>query len=141
MNDVIDSQPAGSPRRTFLRGAGLAGAGVATAGILGAPAAEASRPRRGGYLWLAGDHHLHSQYSNDAMYRVDDQVQRAIDHGLDWMVITDHGNTAFSSYSVPMVAADVQAARRANAAGNLGVPGHGVERAGRRARHVDARAR
>ncbi|MFB6718975.1 PHP domain-containing protein [Kribbella sp. NPDC056345] len=89
---------------------------MAVAATLGATAAAATpetRPRRGGYLWLAGDHHLHSQYSNDAMFRVDDQVQRAIEHGLDWMVITDHGNTAFSSYSVPMLAADVAAARKA----------------------------
>ncbi len=118
---MTDAPPTGSPRRSFLRDAGLTGAGVAAATVLGAqPAAAhrrprrgADRPRRGGYLWLAGDHHLHSQYSNDAMFRVDDQVQRAIDHGLDWMVITDHGNTAFSSYSVPMLAADVRAARKA----------------------------
>ncbi len=117
MTDVTRPHSTGSPRRSFLRGAGLTGAGVAAATVLGAPAATASgtdRPRRGGYLWLAGDHHLHSQYSNDAMFRVDDQVQRAIEHGLDWMVITDHGNTAFSSYSVPMLAADVAAARKAN---------------------------
>ncbi|MFC9689143.1 PHP domain-containing protein [Kribbella sp. NPDC056951] len=120
MTDSTDSRAAtGSPRRTFLRGAGLTSAGVAAASLLGTPAEAAPReaghrPRRGGYVWLAGDHHLHSQYSNDAMFRVDDQVQRAIDHGLDWMVITDHGNAAFSSYSVPMLAADVREARKAN---------------------------
>ncbi|WP_433003959.1 PHP domain-containing protein [Kribbella sp. CA-294648] len=129
MNDQIDPHGAtstavssGSTRRRFLRGAGLTSAGVAAAGMLTTPAAASPEParwpgrrRRGGYLWLAGDHHLHSQYSNDAMFRVDDQVQRAIDHGLDWMVITDHGNTAFSSYGVPMLAADVRAARQAKA--------------------------
>ncbi|MFC0623103.1 PHP domain-containing protein [Kribbella deserti] len=144
MSEQTNSIKAGSPRRSFLRGAGLTGAGVAAAvlgspSVAAAPAAAAApasaaapaaaaapvagsataeagqrRSRRGGYLWLAGDHHLHSQYSNDAMFRVDDQVQRAIGHGLDWMVITDHGNTAFSSYGVPMLAADVRAARNAN---------------------------
>lgn len=122
MSDVIDPHSPGAPRRSFLRGAGLTTAGVAATAMLGTSAVATpetsrshGRPRLGGYLWLAGDHHLHSQYSNDAMFRVDDQVQRAIDHGLDWMVITDHGNTAFSSYGVPMLAADVRAARKANA--------------------------
>ncbi|KAB2347534.1 PHP domain-containing protein, partial [Actinomadura rudentiformis] len=67
--------------------------------------------RRGGYLWLAGDHHLHSQYSNDAMFRVADQVRRGLAHGLDWLAITDHGNVPFVTHSVERVNADIRAAR------------------------------
>ena len=65
----------GTGRRGFLVGAGLAGASTV---LGGAPRPRPSDVRRaGGYLWLAGDHHIHSQYSNDAMYPVATQVQRA----------------------------------------------------------------
>ena len=80
-------------RRGFLRGAGLASAGVL--GGVSVPArAETERSRRGprpsgDLVWLAGDHHLHSQYSNDAMFRIEDQARRAVAGGLDWIVITD----------------------------------------------------
>src|SRR4051812_45499427 len=72
-------------RRTMLRGAGLLGAGAAAASVLAAPGAAAAaaqkaatgstQSRQGGYLWLAGDHHIHTQYSPDAMYRVIDHVR------------------------------------------------------------------
>lgn len=69
-------------RRGFLRGAGLASAGV-LGGVAGPARAEAAGrgrgPRPSGDLvWLAGDHHLHSQYSNDAMFRIEDQARRAV---------------------------------------------------------------
>jgi hypothetical protein len=104
---------ASSGRRGFLLGTGLAGAGA----VLGTgTAAAASSPRRreprGGYLWLAGDHHIHTQYSNDAMYPVATQVERAATHGLDWLVITDHGNVPFATHSVAPLMADIAAARR-----------------------------
>ncbi|PBC69804.1 PHP domain-containing protein [Streptomyces sp. TLI_235] len=66
---------------------------------------------RGGFVWLAGDHHLHSLYSNDAMYPVADQVRRGMAHGLDWLAITDHGNAAFAAHSVEDRYADLRAAR------------------------------
>ena len=98
-------------RRGFLIGAGLAGAGTVLGGL---PAAAGSRGRepRDGYLWLAGDHHIHTQYSNDAMYPVATQVQRAADNGLSWMTVTDHGNVPFATHSVPSLVADIAAARR-----------------------------
>jgi hypothetical protein len=98
-------------RRGFLIGTGLAGVGAV---LGGAPAvAENSRQEgRDGYLWLAGDHHIHTQYSNDAMYPVATQVQRAAASGLSWMTITDHGNVPFATYSVPPLVADIAAARR-----------------------------
>ncbi|ANZ41176.1 histidinol-phosphatase [Lentzea guizhouensis] len=94
-------------RRGFLIGTGLV-AGAA----LGSTPAVADAQRRGGYLWLAGDHHVHSQYSNDAMYPVATQVERAARHGLSWLTITDHGNVPFATYSIPPLLADITAARR-----------------------------
>lgn len=101
-------------RRGFLVGTGLAGAGA----VLGdaTPAAASGRhggsKPRDGYLWLAGDHHIHSQYSNDAMYPVATQAERALRHGLDWITITDHGNVPFATHSVRPLVADIAAARK-----------------------------
>ncbi|MEJ2857917.1 MULTISPECIES: PHP domain-containing protein [unclassified Saccharothrix] len=96
---------AGTDRRGFLIGTGLAAGAV-----LGGSPAQAER--RDGLLWLAGDHHIHSQYSNDAMYPVATQVERAARHGLSWLTITDHGNVPFATYSVPPLVSDIAAARR-----------------------------
>jgi len=108
-------------RRGFLRGAGLLGAGIAGASVLGgAPALadeavhglpQARRNPRHGFAWLAGDHHIHTQHSSDAMYRVADQVQHASAYGLDWMVITDHGSVAHAKIGVDKVNPDIVAAR------------------------------
>ena len=88
-----------------------------------------------GYLWLAGDHHIHTQYSSDAQYRVVDQVQHASAYGLDWMVITDHGSVAHAKIGVDKVNPDIVAARERVRRGHPGLPGPGVEHPGRRARH------
>ncbi len=108
-------------RRGFLRGAGLLGAGIAGASVLGgAPALadeavhgrpQARRNPRRGFAWLAGDHHIHTQHSSDALYRVADQVQHAAAYGLDWMVITDHGSVAHAKIGVDKVNPDIVAAR------------------------------
>ena len=82
---VPDSElePGQLRRRGFLRGAGLLGAGLATASLLPSSPALADeavsghrsrRAPRQGFSWLAGDHHIHTQSSNDAMYRVADQA-------------------------------------------------------------------
>ncbi|WP_335987591.1 hypothetical protein [Glycomyces sp. MUSA5-2] len=55
---MTKQHPEGTDRRGFLRGAGLLGTAAAAA----AATPAAARERRGGYLWLAGDHHLHSPY-------------------------------------------------------------------------------
>lgn len=106
-------------RRGFLRSAGLLGAG-ATASVLASgaePAAAAAssqqRVRRGGYLWLAGDHHIHTQFSPDGLYRVVDHVQHANAFGLGWMVITDHGSNQHAKIGVERVNPEIVAARRA----------------------------
>ncbi len=115
----LDPQQIG--RRGFLRGAGLLGAGLAGASVLSAAGATAAAAdgrdgggrRDGDYLWLAGDHHIHTQYSPDAQYRVIDQVQHAHAYGLDWMVITDHGSAQHAKIGVEKVNPDIVAARDA----------------------------
>lgn len=105
-------------RRNFLRAAGLLGAGAAGMSIFSGSAAAAgpsqeSGPRIGGYRWLSGDHHIHTQYSPDGQYRVIDHVQHANAFGLDWMVITDHGSAQHAKIGVEKVNPDIVAARSA----------------------------
>ena len=119
-DDALD--PGSLGRRGFLRSAGLLGAGVATVGVMGANGVFAAsagaqttqterRANRGGFRWLAGDHHIHTQFSSDAQYRVVDQVQHASTYGLDWMVITDHGSDQHRRIGVDLVNPDIVAAR------------------------------
>ncbi|MEU5642242.1 PHP domain-containing protein [Streptomyces milbemycinicus] len=112
--------PSQLSRRSMLRRTGLLGAGLAAGSVLGGagqaaaaePASAISRSERsGGYLWLAGDHHIHTQYSSDAKYRVIDHVRQANAHGLDWMVITDHGSETHAKIGVEKVNPDIVAAR------------------------------
>ncbi len=109
-------------RRRFLQSAGVLGAGTAALSALGlgqaapARAADGSVPRSdpsplGGFRWLSGDHHIHTQYSPDALYRVIDQVQHANAYGLDWMVITDHGTAQHTRIGVELTNPDIKAAR------------------------------
>ncbi|HEY5134640.1 MAG TPA: PHP domain-containing protein [Candidatus Nanopelagicales bacterium] len=104
-------------RRNFLRAAGLLGAGVASMGVLPTVSAAADdaprRSREGGFRWLAGDHHIHTQYSPDGQYRVIDHVRHAHAFGLDWMVITDHGSAQHARIGVEKVNPDIVAARDA----------------------------
>ncbi|HET6705636.1 twin-arginine translocation signal domain-containing protein [Amycolatopsis sp.] len=102
-------------RRRFLKGAGLA---AAAAGVpLPAPALpdlpdlDVGR-LCGRYQWLVGDHHTHSQYSYDAMYRIDDIARGGRAHGADWIVFTDHGHAEHEKVSVEPTEADFLAARR-----------------------------
>ena len=109
--------PSGVGRRHFLQSAGLLGTAAATGALTGASPAAATAPARrrvprGGYVWLAGDHHIHTQYSPDGLYRVVDQVQHGAAYGLDWMVITDHGGAQHARIGVERVNPDIRAARR-----------------------------
>jgi hypothetical protein len=112
-----DLSPSEVGRRNFLRSAGVLGAGAASILGAGESAAAAAPSRqsapRGGYHWLAGDHHIHTQYSPDGQYRVIDHVQHANANGLDWMVITDHGSAQHVKIGVAKVNPDIVAARRA----------------------------
>jgi PHP domain len=118
---VPDSElsPSDLSRRGFLRSAGLLGAGAAATTVLGAtaataaaaPAAASHGSSRGGLRWLAGDHHIHTQHSADAVFRVLDQAKHARAYGLDWMVITDHGGATHARIGVDLTYPDVVAAR------------------------------
>ncbi|WP_127504927.1 histidinol-phosphatase [Actinoplanes solisilvae] len=112
--------PSDVSRRGFLRGAGLLGAGAA-ASVLASPAAASAHGHehgptgggsdQGGFKWLAGDHHIHTQYSSDAQYRVIDQARHGRAFGLDWVVITDHGSVAHAKIGVEKVNPDIRATR------------------------------
>ncbi|KUL42459.1 CehA/McbA family metallohydrolase domain-containing protein [Actinoplanes awajinensis] len=114
-----DISPSDKSRRNFLRGAGLLGAGAAAASVFARPgaAAAAGLPHthdhpgggnvQGGFRWLAGDHHIHTQYSSDAQYRVLDQAKHGHAYGLDWLVITDHGSATHAKIGVDKVNPDI----------------------------------
>lgn len=118
-----DLDPAGISRRNLLRSAGLLGGGAAAMSVLGGTgiaAASTRSPREQGpdddtrsYVYLAGDHHIHTQFSSDAMYRPHDQAFQAAKYGLDWIVITDHGSVGHAKFGVDKVNPDIRAARAA----------------------------
>ncbi|MEU8231302.1 histidinol-phosphatase [Actinoplanes sp. NPDC048967] len=121
---VPDSElsPADVSRRGFLRSAGLLGAGAA-ASVLATPSAAAAAglphshgpagggTAKGGFRWLAGDHHIHTQHSSDGQYRVIDQAGHGRAFGLDWVVITDHGSNAHAKIGVEKVNPDIRKTR------------------------------
>ncbi len=119
--DDGDLSPTQLGRRSFLRAAGLLGAGATVSVLSAANAGQAAaapvtasgsgRVPRGGFNWLAGDHHIHTQYSPDGQYRVIDHVRHANAYGLDWMVITDHGSVQHAKIGVEKVNPDIVAAR------------------------------
>lgn len=109
-------------RRGLMGALGAAAAAASLAPLGAAPAGATTHldaQKRTVNPWkpyryhLAGDHHIHTQYSPDAMYTVDTHVKNASKNGLDWMVITDHGGTAHQKYSVDMITNDIKDARRA----------------------------
>lgn len=78
--------------------------------------------------WLAGDHHVHSRFSvgwdreaspptpiigGDAIYPIPTNAQRARDHGLDWMVATDHGGPNHSKVNAEQGYPELLEAREA----------------------------
>ena len=119
--------PEQQSRRSLLRRAGLLGAGLAAASVLTpqsqpanattnaakATSTAAGGRKRDGFLWLAGDHHIHTQYSSDGKYRVVDQVRQGARHGMDWLVITDHGSATHARIGVEKVNPDIREARAA----------------------------
>ena len=75
-------------------------------------AALVSEPQSG-RSWLAGDHHIHSRYSSDGKYSVALNAQMAHAHGLDWMVLTDHGGPGHSLINREQAYPDLVASRSA----------------------------
>ncbi|GAB2918643.1 PHP domain-containing protein [Rhodococcus aerolatus] len=118
-------------RRRFLQRVGLLGAAAAGASVLpGVAGSAAAAPGPGAgpgagqghatvdpqdLLWLTGDHHIHTQYSPDAQYRVSQQVDHATRYGLDWMVITDHGSVGHAKIGVEATHPDIVQSRIDNA--------------------------
>lgn len=95
----------GMSRRGILKTGSVLGLGASVAAVTPAPAlAQASqRTKKGQYFWLNGDHHVHTLFSNDGKYRVVDHVRQAIRYGVDWLVLTDHGNVAHSQLSTEQI--------------------------------------
>lgn len=111
--DVADDRPLSVARRRFLTGIGVAAAATA-AGAGTAPAEHGPRnPWQADDRWYAGDHHTHTVYSVDGQYEVATQVAKAREHGLDWLVVTDHGGVAHQKLSIDQVTPDIEAARLA----------------------------
>ncbi len=110
--------PAQLSRRNLLRAAGVVGGAAAVGVSAAAPAAASGKPAAGRpgapgpvRAWLAGDHHIHTQYSPDGLYTVADQATKARSYGLDWLVITDHGGAEHARIGVEKVNPDIVAAR------------------------------
>jgi len=122
--DVADGElcPPDLTRRRFLRAIGLIGAATGASRVigLGGGAQTASALAIGGqpvaantarYRWLAGDHHMHTQYSSDAQYTVSQQVSHASLYGLQWVVITDHGRVAHEKVGIDKTRPGIEKAR------------------------------
>jgi len=108
-------------RRGLMQALGATAAAASLAPLGAAPAGATTRveahkrtvnPWKAYRYHLSGDHHIHTQYSRDAMHSVEKQVKKGTEYGLDWMVITDHGGTSHQKYSVDLITPDIKAARR-----------------------------
>lgn len=100
-------------RRVFLTRAGGLVLTLGAAPLAG-PAWAATRvdPYRRGGLWLSGDHHVHTCFSIDGMYRIEEQVENAVRSGLDFCVITDHGGPEHSRVLLSEAYPQLVAARK-----------------------------
>ncbi|MGH7574320.1 MAG: phosphoesterase, partial [Longimicrobiales bacterium] len=89
---------------------------------------EPPRQRQVARQWLAGDHHIHSQYSvgwdtttnpptpvvaGDARYPIPTNAEMAKRHGLSWMVSTDHGGPNHSKVNLEMAYPELLESREA----------------------------
>src|SRR4051812_48239077 len=99
-------------RRVFLmRAAGMTlTLGIGT--VRQPLSALARRNPYAGGVWLAGDHHIHTRYSDDGQYLIQQQVANAARYGLGWCVITDHGGPNHDKVALAQAYPDLQAARR-----------------------------
>jgi hypothetical protein len=81
--------------------------------------------KEGPRTWLAGDHHIHSEYSvgweetdppkpiigGDAIYSISRNAEMARKFGLAWMVATDHGGPNHSKINLETAYPEMLAAR------------------------------
>ena len=123
--DPQADDPLSVSRRAFLATATVvagaaAGLGGTVAGVGQGVASATGRTGRTTNEWtgrphfLAGDHHIHTQFSPDAQYEIETQVSKAKEFGLDWVVITDHGSVAHQKFSIDQVTPRIEATRRAH---------------------------
>jgi hypothetical protein len=110
------------PRFIFTTLVVLLATGCASQLATDAPIEVPNSPRS----WLAGDHHIHSQFSvgwddsvspprpikgGDAKYPIYKNAERARHFGLDWMVATDHGGPNHSKVSLEWTYPELQRSR------------------------------
>lgn len=96
---------------------------LAAACLLAGPATAEEEDRR----WLAGDHHVHSEWSvkwdestspptpirgGDSPYTRSQNAMAAREHGLAWMVHTDHGGPNHSQVTLQQAWPALQKARK-----------------------------
>ena len=91
--------------------------------LTGCPITSDDTERR----WLAGDHHIHSQFSvgwektnppkpiigGDAIYPIPKNAEMARQFGLEWMVATDHGGPNHSKINLEQAYPALVASREA----------------------------
>lgn len=97
---------AGLDRRRFLIVTGAAAGALALTPLPERAVAAAAQGSGAGRIWLAGDHHIHSEGSigldmsttpptqtvkGDAVYAISLNAEMARRYGLQWIVATDHG--------------------------------------------------
>jgi hypothetical protein len=84
--------------------------------------------KKNGPTWLAGDHHIHSEWSvgwdnsqnppapirgGDAIYPTVKNAENAKKYGLDWMVTTDHGGPNHSKVNLEQAYPELEKSREA----------------------------
>jgi len=97
-----------------------------TAVLAVAAAVQSACASGDGSSWLAGDHHIHSQYSvgwdrstdpptpmvaRDGIYPIPTNAEMARTYGLSWMVATDHGGPNHSKVNLEMAYPELLEAR------------------------------
>jgi len=105
------TDPRSMTRRVFLTRVGSIALSLGGASLWLPRRAFGRNPYEGG-VWLAGDHHVHTKYSPDGQYEIEDQIAAAARHGLAWCVITDHGGPMHDKVALEQAYPDLVAARR-----------------------------
>jgi hypothetical protein len=103
-------------RRNFLIGsAGLAASFSLAEQFAHAQQTPPSTLLRSNYergTWLYGDPHVHTYYSKNGQYSIAQQAEQAVRHGLQWIVVADHGSMTHSKTVAKEALAELQSVRR-----------------------------
>ncbi|MCL6573731.1 MAG: phosphoesterase [Bacillus sp. (in: Bacteria)] len=93
-----------------------------------ASALSEEKVKKNDATWLAGDHHVHSEWSvgwdntqnppapikaGDAIYPIVKNAENAKKYGLDWMVSTDHGGPNHSKVNLELAYPELLKSRKA----------------------------